>query len=52
MRRTTVLGALIGVGALSIAVAGFQAPAGQGRDGQAGADGRGRGDGRGPAGKK
>jgi cyclase len=39
MKRTIVLGALIGVGALSMAAGAFQAPAGQGRDGQ----GRGRG---------
>jgi cyclase len=49
MKRTSVLSALIGVAVLSMAAAGFQAPAGQGRAGQGGADGRGRGEGRGPA---
>ena len=39
MKRTTVLSALIAIGALSMAAGAFQAPAGQGRDGQ----GRGRG---------
>jgi len=44
MKRTLVLSTLVAFGALSIAVAGFQAPAG------APAQGRGEGRGRGPAG--
>jgi cyclase len=44
MKRTLALSTLVAVGALSIAVAGFQAPAG------APAQGRGEGRGRGPAG--
>ena len=47
MKRTTVLGALVAIGAMSMAVGAFQAPAGQGREG-GGRDGQGRG--RGPQG--
>jgi cyclase len=48
MKRTTVMSALIAIGALSMAVGAFQAPAGQAPAGQAG--GNGRGQGRGPQG--
>jgi glyoxylase-like metal-dependent hydrolase (beta-lactamase superfamily II) len=51
MKRSILLGALLSIGVLSIAAAGFQNPpagaAGQGREGR---EGRGRGDGRGRGG--
>ena len=49
MKRGFLLGSLVAIGALSMAVAAFQAPAGggQGREGRGRGDGQGRGDGRG-----